>query len=74
MKRRRFGSSLVSTVYPRELLHAIGKFLPHRGLPVTVHGLWVGQAHDEPDEHDITPPQNASQKSIRLQCCLPSVR
>ena len=34
MKRRRFGSSLVSTVYPRELLHAIGKFLPHRGLPL----------------------------------------
>jgi hypothetical protein len=34
MKRRRFGSSLVSTVYQRELLHAIGKFLPHRGLPL----------------------------------------
>ena len=34
MKRRRMGSSIVSPVYPRELLRAIGKFLPHRGLPL----------------------------------------
>jgi hypothetical protein len=34
MKRRRFGSSTSPPVYPRELLGAIGKFLPHRGLPL----------------------------------------
>lgn len=34
MKRRRFGSSISTTVYPRELLRAIGKFLPRRGLPL----------------------------------------
>ena len=32
VKHRRFGSATSTTVYPRELLRAIGKFLPHRGL------------------------------------------
>jgi len=32
MKRQRIGSSSCPRAYHRDLLHAIGKFLPHRGL------------------------------------------
>jgi len=34
MKRRRWGSLSSSAVYPQELLRAIGKILPRRGLPL----------------------------------------
>jgi hypothetical protein len=34
MKRQRIGTSSDRRVYHRDLLHAIGKFLPHRGLPL----------------------------------------
>lgn len=34
MKRQRIGTSSGSQSYHRELLHAIGKFLPHAGLPL----------------------------------------
>ena len=34
MKRQRIGTSSCHGSYPRDLLHAIGKFLPHRGLPL----------------------------------------
>ena len=34
MKRQRIGHSSYSRLYHRELLAAIGKFLPHRGLPL----------------------------------------
>ena len=34
MKRQRIGRSSSPWFYHRELLHAIGKFLPRRGLPL----------------------------------------
>ena len=34
MKRQRIGQSSSQRSYHRQLLHAIGKFLPHRGLPL----------------------------------------
>src|SRR5690606_35582361 len=34
MKRQRIGTSSGSQSYHRELLHAIGKFLPRAGLPL----------------------------------------
>jgi hypothetical protein len=34
MKRQRIGTSSCPRSYHRELLHAIGKFLPHAGLPL----------------------------------------
>lgn len=34
MRRQRIGSSSSARVYHGELLHAIGKFLPHRGVPL----------------------------------------
>lgn len=34
MKRQRIGTSSCHGSYHRDLLHAIGKFLPHRGLPL----------------------------------------